>query len=106
MRSGAVNSYFLVGTLHALVTSVYGRLLLLKLGLFSAMVVIGAFNLLWLKPQILVAAKSAPLGKSSKLLRSLRGNVLTELFLGTMVVIVVAMLGSRRPPRTLKWAPT
>ncbi len=70
--TGAVNGYFLVGTLHALVATVYGRLLLLKIALFAAMVVIGAFNLLWLKPQILVAAKSTALGESSKLLRSLR----------------------------------
>ena len=95
--TGAVNGYFLVGTLHALVATVYGRLLLLKIALFAAMVVIGAFNLLWLKPQILVAAKSTALGESSKLLRSLRRNVLSELFLGTIVIIVVGVLGITPP---------
>ncbi|PYJ93166.1 MAG: hypothetical protein DME62_09840 [Verrucomicrobia bacterium] len=95
--TGAVNGYFLVGTLHALVATVYGRLLLLKIALFAAMVVIGAFNLLWLKPQILVAAKSTALGESSKLLRSLRRNVLSELFLGTIVIVVVGALGITPP---------
>jgi putative copper resistance protein D len=95
--TGTVNGYFLVGTFHALVATVYGRLLLLKLGLFGAMVVIGAFNLLWLKPRTLVAAKSTALGKSSNLLRSLRRNVLTELSLGTIVIIVVGVLGVTPP---------
>jgi putative copper resistance protein D len=95
--TGTANGYFLVGTFHALVATVYGRLLLLKLGLFGAMVVIGAFNLLRLKPRILVVAKSTALGKSSNLLRSLRRNVLTELSLGTLVIIVVGVLGMTPP---------
>jgi putative copper export protein len=37
------------------------------------------------------------LGKSSNLLRSLRRNVLTELSLGTLVIIVVGVLGMTPP---------
>ena len=37
--SGIANSYFLVGSFHMLFTSDYGRLLLLKLALFLAMMV-------------------------------------------------------------------
>ena len=97
--TGAVNGYFLVGTFHGLVATVYGRLLLLKLGLIGVMVLIGAFNLLGLKPCILVAAQSGELEKSLSLLRSLRRNVLIELCLGTVVIMVVGMLGIT-PPAT------
>jgi Copper resistance protein D len=53
--TGSINGYFLVGTIHALAATVYGRLLELKMAIFGAMVAIGAFNLLWLKPRIVVA---------------------------------------------------
>jgi putative copper resistance protein D len=97
--TGAVNGYFLVGTFHGLAATVYGRLLLLKLGLIGVMVLIGAFNLLGLKPRILVAVQSAALEKSLSLLRSLRRNVLIELCLGTVVIMVVGVLGIT-PPAT------
>ena len=95
--TGAGNGYFLVGTFHGLVATLYGRLLLLKIGLIVPMVLIGACNLLWLKPRILVAAQSAALGKSLNLLSSLRRNVLTELSLGAVVIVVVGVLGITPP---------
>jgi len=95
--TGVVNGYFLVGTFHALVATVYGRLLVLKVGLIAVMVLIAAFNLLWLKPRIRVAAESAAPGKSLGLLRSLRRTVLTELSLGIIVIIVVGVLGITPP---------
>jgi len=95
--TGAVNGYFLVGTFHALITTIYGRLLVLKVGVFGAMVMIGALNLLWLKPRIVVAAQSAALEKSLNLLRSLRRNVLAELSLGAILMIVVGVLGVTPP---------
>jgi putative copper resistance protein D len=99
--TGVVNGYFLVGTFHALVATVYGRLLVLKVGLIAVMVLIGAFNLLWLKPRIRVAAESAALGKSLGLLRSLRRSVLTELSLGIIVITVVGVLGITPPSADL-----
>jgi putative copper export protein len=65
------------------------------------MVLIAAFNLLWLKPRIRVAAESAALGKSLGLLRSLRRTVLTELSLGIIVIIVVGVLGITPPSARL-----
>jgi copper resistance protein D len=95
--TGAVNGYFLVGTFGALIATAYGRLLVLKIGVFSAMIMIGALNLHWLKPRIVVAAQSAALGVSLNLLCSLRRNVLIELSLGTILVIVVGVLGVTPP---------
>jgi copper resistance protein D len=95
--TGGVNGYFLVGTFHALLATLCGRLLVLKMGIFGAMVTIGAFNLLWLKPGILLSAKSGALTRSLNLLRSLRRNVLTELFLGAALMIVVGVLGVTPP---------
>jgi copper resistance protein D len=95
--TGTVNGYFLVGTFHGLVTTIYGRLLVLKMAVFGAMVMIGALNLLWLKPRIVVAAQSAALWKSWNFLRSLRRNVLAELCLGAILMVVVGVLGITPP---------
>jgi putative copper resistance protein D len=95
--TGAINGYFLVGTFHGLIGTTYGRLLVLKSGVFVLMMVIGALNLLWLRPRIVVAAQSAALEESLNLFRSLRRNVVAELFLGVILMIVVGVLGVTPP---------
>lgn len=95
--TGLINGYFLVGTIHGLITTIYGRLLLLKLSVFAGMVMIGAVNLFWVKPRIVMAAQSARMEKSLNLLRSLRRNVLAELFLGAVLMMVVGVLGVTPP---------
>jgi copper resistance protein D len=102
--TGGTNGYFLVGTFDALLSTVYGRLLVLKMGIFGAMVMVGAFNLLCLKPRIVVAAQSAVLGESLNLLCSLRRNVFIEFFLGTILVVVVGVLGVTPPAADFKMA--
>jgi putative copper resistance protein D len=49
--TGLLNSVFLIGDIQAVFTTPYGRLLLAKLVLFAAMLCIGAWNLLVLKPK-------------------------------------------------------
>jgi putative copper resistance protein D len=95
--SGAVNAYFLVGTFNGLVATTYGHLLVIKLGIFIATVTVGAINLFWLKPRIVVAAASAAITNSLNLIRSLRRNVLLELSLGAILMIVVGALGVTPP---------
>jgi copper resistance protein D len=95
--TGLTNSYFLVGSLRALVTSEYGRLLALKLFLFSIMIGFGACNFLRFKPQL-------PLGDEQNArqrgaLRKLMRNVIAELCLGALVVLIVGALGATPPPR-------
>jgi putative copper export protein len=69
----------------------------LKSGVFVLMMMIGALNLLWLRPRIVVAAQSAALEESLNLFRSLRCNVVAELFLGVILMIVVGVLGVTPP---------
>jgi len=95
--TGLTNSYFLVGSLRALVTTGYGRLLTLKLFLFSIMIGFGACNLLRFKPQLPLANKENDMQRDA--LRKLMRNVIAELCLGTLVVLIVGALGATPPPR-------
>ena len=95
--TGLTNSYFLVGSLPALVTSEYGRLLTLKLFLFFIMIAFGAYNFLRLKPQLAIADEQN--AKERTALRKLMRNVIAELCLGTIVVLIVGALGATPPPR-------
>ncbi|HEY1718476.1 MAG TPA: hypothetical protein VGH42_09330, partial [Verrucomicrobiae bacterium] len=63
--------------------------------LFIFAVAIGAVNLLRLKPQLLDETSSSQNLKAAA--GQLRFNVSVELFLGTTVVIVVAILGILPP---------
>jgi putative copper resistance protein D len=95
--TGLTNSYFLVGSLRALVTTGYGRLLMLKVLLFVIMIGFGACNLLRFKPQLaLVNEQNA---KQRDVLRKLMRNVIAELCIGTLIVIIVGALGATSPPR-------
>jgi putative copper resistance protein D len=89
--SGISNSWFLVGSIHALFTTPYGWLLLVKLALFGTLVGFGARNRLTIKMKLLRAQTS------SDLLPQLRRNVICEAFLGAAVVAIVACLGVTPP---------
>jgi putative copper resistance protein D len=95
--TGLTNSYFLVGSLRALVTTGYGRLLMLKVLLFVSMIGFGACNLLRFKPELaLVNEQNA---KQRDALRKLMRNVIAELCIGTLIVLIVGALGATPPPR-------
>ncbi len=91
--SGISNSWLLVGSIHALFTTPYGRLLLVKLTLFAILIAIGARN------RFLIEAKplKAPAGRN--VLSQLRRNVICEAWLGSAVVAIVACLGVTPPAR-------
>jgi putative copper resistance protein D len=95
--TGLTNSYFLVGSLPALVTTTYGRLLVMKLLLFSIMIGFGACNLLRFKPQLALANEQN--AKQTDALRKLIHNVIAELCIGTLIVLIVGALGATPPPR-------
>jgi putative copper resistance protein D len=86
--SGWVNAYFLVGSFRALVATDYGRLLMVKLALFAAAAALGAWNLLVHEPKI----ETVP-GAVGSMAR----KVWIEAALGTLIVIVVAILGTLPP---------
>jgi putative copper resistance protein D len=91
--SGISNSWLLVGSVYALFTTDYGRLLLVKLMSFAILVVFGARN------RFLVKAKVQKPGADPDLLAQLRRNVLCEAYLGVAVVVIVACLGVTPPAR-------
>jgi putative copper resistance protein D len=93
--SGFVNSRFLVGSWQNLVDRPYGQWLLVKIGLFAVAVAIGAINLLWLKPKL--CAAQTPTFEKVRAAMALRRNVWVELGLGTLIVMVVAILGLLLP---------
>ena len=94
--SGMINTYVLAGSMPALVGTPYGRLLLIKIGLFVAMVSIAAFNREGLTPRL----ASAAAGETSRVhgaLVPLVRNSLMELALGLAILVVVGALGILTP---------
>lgn len=86
--SGLVNAFFLIGSFRALLSSGYGRLLLIKIALFGLGVTLGACNLLIHKPRL----DSAP-----QALESMARKVWIEIALATLIVLVVAIMGTLPP---------
>jgi putative copper resistance protein D len=80
-----------VGSRDALVGTPYGRLLLLKILLFLAMLVLGSVNRFRLMPQI--ARQSSPDVPLSSLARS----VSAEQALALVILAVVSVLGTWPP---------
>ena len=71
-----------------LIATDYGRLILLKIGLFAAMVGIAAVNRFHLTPQLAVPTA----------MRALQRNSLAEIGLGLCVFLFVGALGTMAPP--------
>ncbi len=97
LATGIVNSWFLVGTLPALVGTDYGHLLLVKIALFGAMVALAAINRFRLTPRIGDAARQRKAASAVPTARSLRRNTIAEFVLGIVVLGIVGALGSLPP---------
>ncbi|HJU18074.1 MAG TPA: copper homeostasis membrane protein CopD [Stellaceae bacterium] len=93
LAGGVVNTWFLAGTVPALVGTAYGRLLLGKIALFIAMLLIAAVNLLRLGPRLAASAHSA----LSRTTAQLRRNALLEAAIGFGVLAIVGILGTLPP---------
>jgi putative copper resistance protein D len=96
VASGLINSWFLVGAVSSLLTTLYGQILLAKLGLFGAMLALAAANRFWLVPRMIETRAGASRDPSVWLGR-LRYHVLGEQFLGLLVLLAVSVLGTMRP---------
>jgi copper transport protein len=92
LLAGVVLAALQVRTPAALVTTDYGRLLLLKLALFAFLLGLGAFNRLVLTPA---------LERRAEAVIGLRRTIGVDLVLAAGVVAVTAGLGSVPPPRAL-----
>ncbi|HLG84182.1 MAG TPA: copper homeostasis membrane protein CopD [Bradyrhizobium sp.] len=92
--SGVVNSWILVGSVHALLVTDYGRLLLLKIAAFVVMVGFAIVNRLALTPQLAAGTKS---GDEPNALARLERNTLIEIALGLAIFAMVGVLGTLHP---------
>jgi len=92
--TGIVNTYYLAGSVPALLHTDYGRLLLIKIALFLAMLAIAAVNRFQLTPQL---AQQASIAASRNALRQLRRNASIEVLAGAIVIVIVAALGTMAP---------
>jgi putative copper resistance protein D len=89
--TGTVNCIMLVGSFDAFVTTPYGRLLLVKIGLVVAMVGLALVNRFRLVPRLRNAATAiVPL-------RTLFRSVIAEQAIGLAILGVVAVLGTWPP---------
>lgn len=93
IASGTANAWFLVGSVKALTTTDYGRVLMLKLALFAVMVAIAAINRNVLTPRL--AAPTADGGTTA--LRALVRHCVYEIVLGFAVISVAGWLGTLHP---------
>ena len=94
LATGIVNTFYLAGSVAALCGTDYGRLLLIKIALFLAMVAIAAVNRFRLTPRLL---QHASIAASRDALRQLRRNAAIEALAGAIVIAIVAALGTMAP---------
>ncbi len=92
--TGIVNAWILVGSVHALIVTGYGQLLLLKLVVFAIMLVFAAINRLWLTPQLASSSENEP---QLEALRQLTRNSVIEIALGLTIFAIVGALGTLHP---------
>ena len=89
--TGTVNSVMLVGSFHAMVATPYGRLLLVKIALFIAMIGLALVNRFRLLPRL--RHSETPLVP----LRALCRSVIAEQAIGLAILAAVATLGTWPP---------
>jgi len=85
--TGAIDTWYQVGSIDGLVETTYGRLVLVKIGLFVAMVAIATINRFHLTPRLAAAAA----------VDRLQRNCAAEIALGLAAVFVVGFLGTMAP---------
>jgi putative copper resistance protein D len=91
--TGIVNGWILVGSFHALVTTGYGRLLMLKLVVFATMLVFAFVNRFSLTPRLGVSSGELRLES----LRQLTRNSSIEIALALAIFAIVGVLGTLHP---------
>ncbi len=96
IATGLVNGWLLVGPSHvsALTASLYGRLMLLKLLLFGAMLGLAAINRFRLTPRL----GECDLADTRSAVRALRLSLLSEASCAIVILGLVAWLGTLEPP--------
>jgi putative copper resistance protein D len=94
ISTGAVNTWLLVGSWHALVATDYGGLLILKVGLFTLMVLTAALNRFWLTPRL---AARCDIEQQQSALFQITWTSSSEIALGGGIYGIVGALGMLHP---------
>ena len=89
--TGAINAWYLAGSIPALTATTYGHLLLVKIALFLVMLALATVNRLWLTPALTDGMHAGDA------LRQLRRNILIEIAAAASIIAVVAVLGVTPP---------
>ncbi|OYW46400.1 MAG: hypothetical protein B7Z33_03160 [Sphingomonadales bacterium 12-68-11] len=99
VASGIVNSLVLMGvpSVGSLTGSLYGRLLLAKLGLFAAMLMLAGANRWKLTPALAIGIGT---GESASALSALRKSLALEGLAALAILALVAWLGTLEPAGT------
>jgi copper resistance protein D len=92
--TGTINTWYLVGSIPALVGTYYGQLLLAKIALFVAMVAIAAVNRLRFTPRLVHGASGYA---TQDAILQLRRNAAIEALAGAAIICIVAVLGTEPP---------
>ena len=87
LATGVINTWYEVGSVADLIETPYGRLVLVKIGLFAAMVGIATINRFRLTPRLSASAS----------VRRLQRNCLAETLLGFAALFAVGFLGAMAP---------
>jgi putative copper resistance protein D len=96
LATGVINTWVLAGSVAVLTQTDYGRLLVLKIMLFLAMLGFAAVNRLRLTPR-LAATGPAVTGQTSPALHGIYRNAVAEIALGILVFMIVGSLGLMEP---------
>ena len=94
LASGTINALFLIGRVQAVAGTDYGRLLLLKVTLFAAMVGLAGINRQYLLPRLF---GDVGIDQGSRMIRWLVCSALIEIIFGFGVILIVGMLGIMSP---------
>jgi putative copper export protein/mono/diheme cytochrome c family protein len=93
--TGIVNTWFLAGTIPALVGTQYGQLLLVKVLLFATMIAVASRNRRRFIPALTAIASDAAI--RLRAVRQLRSNVSIEASIGIFVLAIVGIMGILPP---------
>jgi putative copper resistance protein D len=94
LLTGIINAWILVGSIHALIVTGYGQLLMLKLVVFAIMLVLAATNRFWLTPRLVSWSENEP---QLEALHQLARNSIAEIALGLTIFAIVGVLGTLHP---------
>jgi putative copper export protein/mono/diheme cytochrome c family protein len=93
--TGIVNTWFLAGSIPALLGTLYGQLLIVKVLLFSTMIAVASRNRRRFIPDLTAVASDAAI--RLRAIRQLRGNVSIEASIGIFVLAIVGTMGILPP---------